>query len=338
MLHRLRENLLLKIISLVASVLLWFYVQVERPPSLMRTVFARVVPQGAPPNVDIQNLPQQLPVSVVGPVASVERLKNGDIQALVDLHNVRSDQPGPAYAQVTLVLPDWARNVTYDSPPPIKVQANPQQQRQMAVVPLYPKEPPAGFHYGRPEVRPRVVTITGRADRLNQVDRLVVLAAPPEFGAPIEGDFPVQARDGDNDVVDGVKVEPEKVHVAVPLIEEPSAKIVTISPTIIDQPEPPYVLKSITVRPNQIKLTGRPERLNQLFTVPTEDIPTRNLTGDQKIEANLNIPPDVTAFDLEGRRLTRVTVSVEVRKIGESSPSMTPQPSPPPTEIQTPKP
>src|SRR5579884_3901565 len=311
MLHRLRENLLLKIISLVASVLLWFYVQVERPPSLMRTVFARVVPQGAPPNVDIQNLPQQLPVSVVGPVASVERLKNGDIQALVDLHNVRSDQPGPA---------------------------NPQQQRQMAVVPLYPKEPPAGFHYGRPEVRPRVVTITGRADRLNQVDRLVVLAAPPEFGAPIEGDFPVHARDGDNDVVDGVKVEPEKVHVAVPLIEEPSAKIVTISPTIIDQPEPPYVLKSITVRPNQIKLTGRPERLNQLFTVPTEDIPTRNLTGDQKIEANLNIPPDVTAFDLEGRRLTRVTVSVEVRKIGESSPSMTPQPSPPPTEIQTPKP
>lgn len=328
MLYRLRENWLLKIISLVASVLLWLYVQAERPPTTGRTVFARVVVQNQPEGVDIANLAQQIPVTIVGPAPNVERVKDLDTQAILDLRNVNVEKPSTVPVRPTIVLPDYARNVTYDPPLPIKVQINPQTQKQVIITPLFPKEPPAGFHYARPEIRPRMATLTGLSAQLDQVENVVVNAAPPEPGASIDGDFAVLALDKDKKVVQGVKVDPERVHVTVPLIEEPASKVVTVSPSLVDQPQPPYILKSVAVKPNQVRVTGRPERLNQLYTLSTEDIQIKNLSADQVVEANLMIPPDLVVYGSDGRRIAKVTVTITVSKIGSPAP-------PPPANLNT---
>lgn len=332
MFSRLRENWLLKIISLVASVLLWFYVQAERPPNMVRTVFARVVPQNQPEDIDVSNIPQQIPISIFGPSPSVERVKDLEIQAVLDLRNLKAEKPSAVPIRPTIVLPDYARNVAYDPPLPIKVQVNPQQQTQMTIVPLYPNEPPAGFHYASPEIRPRIVTLTGLAQPLNQVERVVVNAAPPEPGASIDGDFTVLALDKEKKVVQGVKIDPERVHVTVALKEEPAAKVVTVSPSLVDQPQPPYVLKAVSVKPNQVRVKGPLERLNQLYTLSTEDIPIKNLSGDQTIKANLLIPPDLTVYGLDGQRITTVMVTVSVGEVGAKPPTPPANPSTEKTE------
>jgi YbbR domain-containing protein len=332
MLYRLRENWLLKIISLVASVLLWLYVQAERPPNMVRTVFARVIVQNQPEDADIGNVPQQIPISIFGPSPNVERVKDLDTQALLDLRNINVEKPSTVPVRPTIVLPDYARNVAYDPPLPIKVQVNPQQQTQMTIVPLYPNEPPAGFHYASPEIRPRIATLTGLAQQLNQVERVVVNAAPPEPGASIDGDFTVLALDKDKKVVQGVKIDPERVHVTVPLKEEPAAKVVTVSPSLVEQPQPPYVLKAVSVKPNQVRVKGPLERLNQLYTLSTEDIPIKTLSGDQTIKANLLIPPDLTAYGSDGQRIATVTVTVSVGKVGDAAPTPPANPSTDKTE------
>lgn len=328
MLSRLRDNLLLKIISLVASILLWFYVQAERPPNIARTVAARVTPQNQPAGVDVEGLPLKTLVTISGPAPSVERIKDLDIQAVADLHTLSADHPGVSLVNVSLILPESARGISFDSPPPIKVQVQPQQQNQMAVIPLYPKEPPAGFHYASPVVRPAFVKVTGLQEQLNQVDRIIVNAAPPAAGASIDGDFPVLALDKDKNVVSDIKVTPDKVHVSVQLVEEPASKVVTVSPSIVDQPLPPHILKSITVKPNQVRITGRLERLNQIFTLPTEDIFTHNMTQDSQVAANLQIEPDLTVYSLDGRQVRSVTVSISIGKLGPTSaPTTTQTPS-----------
>jgi YbbR domain-containing protein len=335
MLSRLRDNLLLKIISLVASILLWCYVQAERPPNIARTVAARVTPQNQPSGVDVEDLPSKILVTISGPAPNVERIKDMDIQAVADLHTLSTDHPGTTLVNVNLILPEYARGISFEQPPPIKAQVQPQQQNQMAVIPLYPKEPPAGFHYASPVVRPAFVKVTGLQEQLNQVDRIIVNAAPPTTGASIDGDFPVLALDKDKNVVSDIKVTPDKVHVSVQLVEEPASKIVTVSPSIVDQPLPPHILKSITVKPNQVRITGRLERLNQIFTLPTEDIFIHNMTQDSQVAANLQIEPDLTVYSLDGRQIRSVTILVSIGKLG---PTSVPPPQTPPDSSETARP
>ena len=118
-------------------------------------------------------------------------------------------------------------------------------------------------------------------------------------------------------------------HVVVPLVLEPYAKIVPISATILDLPLPPFILGDVVVMPNQIRIVGRPERINQISTVTTEDISVRDLMENKTVEVNLVPLPDVVIRDLQGHPVTHVTVQITLRK-SAVAPPVTPGSGPPP--------
>lgn len=315
MLTRLRENLLLKVISLLSAILLWVYVQAERPLIVTRTLAAAIVTRNVPAGLDVQPLQRMVQVAVTGSQPIVDRLKDGDIQAVLDLKGLRTDQSGQTRVPSLLVFPDFAPGLAYDQSPLVKVQISQQQQKTFLVTPRYPVHPPAGYRYGLPDVRPRSVTITGYSEQLKNIDEVFVLAEPVQTGANIDGDYPVLVHDGDNKPVEGIIVEPERIHVKVELIAEPAEKYVTVSPNFPDQPLPPYQIKEVVVHPNQVKIAGRLEQINQIQTVPTEDILLQGVTENRRIDAKLILPPGVSAFDPSGKRIDIVSVEVKLRKL-----------------------
>jgi YbbR domain-containing protein len=324
MVNRLRENLLLKTISLLAAIFLYVYVEAERNPTITHTLIAPIIRLNPPPDLDIESDQQRLEISVTGPRAIVDRLKDNDIHAQADLQSVKANPSRLASVRLTYSLPtlpsDMTQQLIFDPPTPMyRVHVYQQQTRRMPVEAFYPKEPLQGFHYGHAQVTPQRVTVSGREDRVKSVARLVINAEPSETNATIDGDFDVSARDSDNNTVEGVKLEPDTVHLRVPLVEELPARIVTVSPSIQDLPMPPYTLVNVMVLPNKVKIAGRPERLDKIFTVSTEDISVRDMTQDQELEANLIKPPDIDLRDLSGNPIQRVKVRLFIRKPAQSS-------------------
>jgi len=118
-----------------------------------------------------------------------------------------------------------------------------------------------------------------------------------------------------------LRIYPERVHVTIPLVQHPATKIVTVSPSIVDQPLPPYLLGSIAVTPNQVRVTGRPERVDGIETLPTEDISVRTLTSSEKVPAQLVLPPNVAASTLDGKPIGAVTVSIVLRRLPAAGPA-----------------
>jgi YbbR domain-containing protein len=333
MLYRLRENFALKVIALTVSLLLWFYVaQTERPAQAKGFVAARVVTENVPPTVDTRNIPPQIMVSVIGTQAALAQLKDSDVQAVLDLHELNAAHDGPVYVRPMILLPEHTRGVSCETPPAIRVPLNHQEQLSLVVQPLFSNEPPIGFRYGPPVIRPRTITLTGLAERLAQVDRVVANAAPEVAGGNIDGDFPVQAWDNQNAPVEGLRLHPEKVHVTVRLLQHPATKIVPVSPSIVDQPPPPYLLGAIVVTPNQVRITGRPEHVDRIETVATEDISVRSLAlpeKPQKLDAQLVLSPDVSTSTLLGKPIDHVTVTISLRKIPAPGPAVAPAPARP---------
>ena len=152
----LRHNFPLKLLSVIVSVLLYFFVQSERNPSLTKALVAQIVVENLPPNTDVKNQDQVM-VSVMGQRAIVERLKDSDIRAVADLSTIKANNEDGQMVRVSFKAVNVPPGTVLTFEPPtrmVKMQIFQPETRLMAVEANFPQEPAAGFEYSKPEVKP----------------------------------------------------------------------------------------------------------------------------------------------------------------------------------------
>ena len=88
----------------------------------------------------------------------------------------------------------------------------------------------------------------------------------------IDDNFAVAALDADGKAVEGLALNPQKVHLRLELVEAPASRVVFISPEVSGQPPFPYKVSEINVEPQTISVTGRPEQLMNVTTIKTQPI------------------------------------------------------------------
>lgn len=338
-----RENLPFKLLSLLLAGVLYFYVQSERNPTISRTLGAQVVRENQPGDVAVETDQQRVMVTITGPRSLVERIKEEDIRAVGDLKGLRASEPTTTLVRLNYLIQGQPPNalLALDPPnPPLKLRLYPPKTKNVEVTPQFPQEPVAGQVYGSAEVFPKLIAVSGRADKVNRVARLIAYAVPAETGGRIDGDFPVTAYDSEGNPVDEVKLERNNVHVTVPLQPKPPVKIVLVSPEIVDIPLPPYKIESITVTPHQLKVTGRHERLNQIATITTEEISVRDFTAPEELTVRLNLPSDVMVRDMQDRTVTQARIRIRVHRVAPANPITPPvsKPNPVTDELRDNKP
>ena len=327
---RQRQNFGLKIIALATSILLYFYVQAERNPILQRPFRAMVVTQDAPPDMEVELEKPNALVSISGPTDIIERITDRDVRVVAFLSDAARDttklQSVRARFEVTGLDKQTAAKLTFDpAEPSVRAQLFASVTRHLPIRAIYPRDPPAGYEYGLPDIKPSSVRVIGRSDRVNRVDQLIVEAAPTEAGAHIEGEFPVVARDREDNPVEGVKLDPPMIHLAVPLVEKQPSRIITVSAITSGLPLPPYSLTKITVTPAQVRVTGRQDALAGASTIETEIIPVGDLTQTQEFVAHLILPGNLTLSDMAtNRRIDTVKVRIEIEKAPDSAPPKAP--------------
>lgn len=315
----LRTNLLLKIIALLSSLFLYVYVQAERNPTIQRSFNVMVTAMNVPDGMDYDIDVVSLSVTVTGARAILDSLKEADIRAKADMHDLKPDVSEAQLVRLKVVFPSLSdRTVALlqvDPPAPIAhIKIYPPVLKRFPINLSYPQKPPAGYRYANPDLQPSTVKVSGREERVNRVARLVVNATPLGTGAKIDGEFPILPRDKEDRPIDGLTLEPNAVRVVVPLVEEPPSKILLVSPTITELPTPPFSLSDIRVEPSQVKVIGRPGRLINMGTIRTEALSLREMIQSGMIEVKLDVAPDIAVRDLEDRPVTVVKVYITLRK------------------------
>ena len=127
---RLRQNLSLKIVSLVAAILLYIFVQQERNPTVTRTLFANVELKTcrriSGRNGDAAHHRQRNRTS-----AKCGAIKDGDIKAAADVGSVTSKRPGSS-VRLSYELPKSMPDIILDSAPEFtKIQVFRQKTRKL---------------------------------------------------------------------------------------------------------------------------------------------------------------------------------------------------------------
>jgi len=333
---QLRQNFWLKLVSLIASVLLYVFVQADHNPVVTRPFVADIVREHLASDIEAEWAPRQITVNATGPRSILDRIKDSDVHAYADFQNRTVDTiqkvPIPLRIEVSRLPAEMVKQLVLEPNQPILLcQLYPQSTHSLTVS-VMPKAAPTGFHYERLTARPSLVEISGREDRVQEVARLRVSVVADTEGK-IDGQYAVSAQDKDGKRVEGISLSPASVRVQVSLIADPPAKYATISPDISTLPLPPYSLVEYDAVPGRVKIIGTLQQLDNIFTIQTEKISLRDMKESGTIEVDLLLPDNVTAQDLQGNAVVRVKVHITMHKTPVASVS-------PPTmpDVQMPPP
>jgi YbbR domain-containing protein len=318
MLRFFNENLLLKLISLAASLVLWAYVSTERFPNttISRNVRAEVKAVGTPPADLIVTIKSDtVPLLVTGPKSEVDALNDNDIKAEVNLSSARLSTT--VLRCRVFHMPTGAPNVQTVDRPTVIVDVAPREKRTMRVTAQLEGDDAAAGKYGAPRLSPDSATVTGRREDLQRVAKLAVTVDVKRLGA--FADLPIRAWDKDGIEVRGVDVDPATTRVELSLASAEATRSLIVNVPFRGQTAFPYQITGITIDPPQVLVAGKPDLLVSLSRIDTEDLDVSGLMSDITRDIPLRIPGGVTLKS--GRPIVRVTVNVrDTTKVAPANP------------------
>ncbi len=170
MFEKLTENWVLKLVSLVFALMLWFFVMGERRQEIGFPVPLNLVniPEGLMVANEVPNL---IDVRISGPRTLLMNLSPQDISISVDLRDLKPGVTSFKRLDERLNIPS-ALKVTRLSPSYVDVKLERIRRKKVPVKVLLQGEPPEGYRLGEVRVKPGQVTVEGAESELKDVNEV----------------------------------------------------------------------------------------------------------------------------------------------------------------------
>jgi YbbR domain-containing protein len=311
--HRLRQNLLFKILSLAGAIALFYYVQkqqaTESPEYFLPLELA------PPPGLTVvePSSPRQVRVKLAGPAHQIEALDETQIRAIVDLAGKRKGQYPNLPVEILLppTLQDQVQLV-YRAPTRVTVRLDQVTRRQFQVEPVILSQPPSGYSLGLPKLDPPSVEVSGLSEAVGRVRGVQAVVAEVSSTDRLDQIVRVNVMDErGKEVGDGLQIRPPTVRIRAPIERSIWSKPLYVDPDVGPLP-PGKRLRRLTVTPDRVVVTGPDEVLSRLWLVRTRPIRVTPDVDRIDTKVTLQAPPGV-------REVEPATVRVEVELEGVAS-------------------
>jgi len=283
LLGRLARNWPTKLAAFGIASLLWLFVTNSNTTTTQRGLLLDLMVEGVAQDQVAVGLPTTVAVSISGPSSRVNRLTTDMLRATLDLNEISGAFEQP----ITVQAP---QDIDVESVEPALVVGFLETitTSSLAVqVALSGERPDSALL--DVTVEPTNVTLTGRSQVLDDVQRAVAIA--PAIGG---GVATVVALDADGEPVQGVSIEPRSVTVGVATRPALVTKEVSIEFT---EPTAPN-LTGVSLSSALLAVAGPEATIESLEVVPgTVDAPTGNVEpGRYTLPVRLELPEGVVAL------------------------------------------
>jgi YbbR domain-containing protein len=323
MLRRFLNNLGSLILSLSLATLVWIAaVREQNPPrqgDYAQNIPIEIIP---PPSglVSIDTLPDSVRLSLLAPESSWSTLTPSKFKASLDLSRLAE---GFNDVPIQVSASDPQVRIIEQVPKEVSIFLQPEQTIPLPVQVEIPDEPPLGYIYRSPKINPPFVTITGPASLIAQVNEAVTEIFIRNARETIERTNQIIIRNRDAQVINGLKVDPPRVQVMVPIEQRFGYKDVSVSAVVEGQPAAGYWISNILVNPPRLTIVGNPQALGSIpGFIETDPINVSEATKDMVQVVPLNLPDGVTVVlpeqEIGGAGGVEVTIEVAAIESGQT--------------------
>ncbi|MCE5238455.1 hypothetical protein LLH23_08170 [bacterium] len=307
---RLRNNLSLKLVSLIVALVIWGTVHNQADPLVARQQAVTVETADVPEGLAVADIdPTQITATLYGRRSALERLAYSNACLVADLKGAEIG---------TAVVPVEPRGfppgieIRHLSNRMVRVALDAVVTRARPVIVQVRGEPAQGFMVANTQVRPDEATVSGPSTEVRKVARVV---APVDISghndaAPVT--VPLMAIDVGGLPLTGVTIEPPQAAVTVQL-RQVNSRTVPVAPVIGKLPAG-YEMASVAARPVVVTITGDAQKIAAVEALQTAPLDLTDEPGKTQYVVPLQLPAGVTVL---GASSVRVTVAL--RKKGEAN-------------------
>jgi len=319
---QIQDTLVTLLISVALALIVWIFA-VDQENPLIRGDFKTPIPidvRGLNPDLQtLQDLTQRsVLLTLRAPRRTWESLTPKDFIAVIDLSSLT---PGSHDVPVTVDVVNPEVEILAQQPRQLRVQIEKVITKTVPVQVDIEDTAAFGYDWQTPLVEPDAVEISGPETQVNQVQAVHAEILLRGAKSQVERSQPLTARDGQNQPVDRVHVEPATARIVVPVVQRPGRKEVAVLVQVEGQPAPSYRITSVKPEPSTVILLGSADALrNAPGYVETAPLSIEGATSDVRERLPLNVPENVSVLEEAG-----VFVTVGISPI-ESSATVSRQP------------
>jgi YbbR domain-containing protein len=298
--------------SMVLAFFIWVIATIQSDPIQQGRFAGRVDVQMSPDTgLLITNPPptnRTASVVVRAPRSTFDLLSNDEINVWADLAGLG---PGEHLVELQASLARPQATVIDISPSVIRVTLEESAQRQIPLRAVVTREPPAGYAREEPvfDVTLNQVLVSGPASKVEEVVAAQVSLDLSPQRNPYDSDARLTAVDSDGDTVDEVTIDPQVVHVTVPIRRRDDVSEIEVRPQLIGSLPDGYILNGISSEPSTILVSGSPDQLQELpDRLSTQSIDLSNRTSSFELSVPVLLPNN----DLLVLSVPNITVSIEI--------------------------
>lgn len=296
-----RNNVGFKLLALFLAFMLWYYVAGQRDPIVMREFNLPVAAQGLTSERLLVSPLPDVRVTVKGMRSIMQDLKGDDFRAYVEIPD---QEVGEKLLPVLVDVP-FGVEVVSISPARIKVDIDVVAEKQVPVRVLVRGETAPGFTYNKPTVNPEVVTIKGPGRLLDEIVDVQAVIEIKGARSDINQQVRVQLE---KDVGGKVTIQPAFVQVQLPVVTSGPVKNVPLTVAIQGEVAEGFVVKSQSIEPNSLRVTGPAEIIDNLREIQTKPIDISGAEANITKDVEIVLPAGVISL---GQTKAKVTIVIE---------------------------
>ena len=294
-----RNDVALKVFSLVFAIVMWCYVMSEVNPKTKRefrnvnVVFSNVE-ELERANIAIME-PKEIKVNVKlkGRRSDILEITEDDIIAKIDVRG---------YSEGTKKVP-----IYIDVPSKVEVEDYSPKEVVFKFESIITKEKPVelkiegnlkeGYVLGDGEIKPQSVILKGPRSWINSVSDIVAMVNVDGRSNDLNMTVPIRLLDDNGNDIRGLEKEPNVVDVFIPVFK---TKTVPVEIDLSNPLPSDYEASSLKVYPNKVNIVGLGKDLSDIRSIKTEKVDVNTLIRQGKIKAPLIIPEGVELVNGNG--------------------------------------
>jgi YbbR domain-containing protein len=305
------KNLRTFLLALALGVSVWVSAVSAADPNEVRA-YPNPIPLevvGLDPSLLLTNdIPSTVEVTLRAPRSVWESLtaREDAIRATLDLSGLSS---GEHTRQIQLTISERPYQLIRMNPATVTVNLESLANQTFPLVVSLSGQPAAGYQAGDATRDVTEVTVSGPESLVRQVARARVLINLDGVRESIDEALPIEVADKENNVLQGLTINPESVRVNIPISQQGGFRDVAVKVVVQGQQAPGYRIENISVFPPVITIFAEdPEIVNELpGVVETLPLDLQDRNEDISTRLSLDLPENIT---LVGAQTVQVQVSI----------------------------
>ena len=306
-----KKDIVLKVISVLIAIIIWFFVMDSSSNPLETTTFTVPIKTKNEnmlneKNIGIKNsnYPQEVLLSVRGRRNKLIGLNPNNFEIVLDFAQVQTidDSVIPLNVPTSDVK---GISIVEINPNSVELDIENIIKKSFPVEVQYEGTPKRKYEVISHIVEPEKIQVRGFESVVNSVNKVIVLVDINglDRDTTIRKDYKIFDKDGNeiNDLTSNTSVD----------VRVEFAKEISLTTYVTGNPHQDYVFKKISVNPDKVLVKGPPEELDNLNEIKIEPFNIQNAKENKSEEIPITLPENITLASEE----KEVEISVEIEKL-----------------------